>query len=226
MNTLIVVGESELAGKVTQLLPNFRVVGVEEDNDLGDAATSLAAIGNLIEEGQTPQAVLCTGSPGFSILSQLRKFPPSRCYVVADSSPWPAPTLACLVEAAGMTMLSALDRLPVALLGKTVEGVRRPGRGEIPAPRGINSEEAVSRIRSAQAQSREHPPASGPPAAADFTWADETPVQVPPPPVSLDEQLEPVALVLEANGNGHADAPFGLAYTPTDLLRPLRPSRS
>ncbi|MGH7608981.1 MAG: hypothetical protein ACREOD_03405 [Candidatus Dormibacteria bacterium] len=228
LSTLVVVGEAKLAERAAELVPSFRVVGAVEDLELADPATSLARIGAMLDAGQAPAAVLCSGNPGFSVLTQLRRFPASHCYVFPGESPWPLPTLQCLVEASGMTLLQNLESLPVALGGRTVEGVRRPGQKEIPTASGLEAEESVGRLKAAQTTAAEPPrmmakAASSPaPQAEDFRWADNTPVQVPPAPVSLEPEDEPpAALVLEAAEP--APAPSRSAYLPTDVLRPLRP---
>ncbi|MGH7610475.1 MAG: hypothetical protein ACREN4_00495 [Candidatus Dormibacteria bacterium] len=223
--TLVVVGEVKLAERAAQLVPSLQVVGASDDVELSDPATSLARIGTMLESGQTPAAVLCSGNPGFSVLTQLRRFPPSRCYVFPGESPWPLATLQCLVEASGMTLLQNLESLPVALGGRTVDGVRRPGHKEIPTASGLEADAAVNRLKAAQASAAERPaPAPKrqlPP--EDFGWADNSPVQVPPAPVSLEPEGEASPpTVVEA---GEAPPASRSAYLPTDLLRPLRPRR-
>ncbi|MGC2193010.1 MAG: hypothetical protein WA751_11840 [Candidatus Dormiibacterota bacterium] len=223
-STLVVVGEASLAQRAAELVPSFNVVGAVEDLELADPATSLARIGAMLDRGQPPAAVLCSGNPGFTVLSQLRHFPANRCYVYPGDSPWPLPTLQCLVEAAGMTLLQNLESLPVALIGRTVQGVRRPGYEEIPTGSGLEAEESVSRLKAAQAQNASRPKGSQQsPPRDDFGWAEAPTVQVPPAPVSLDGAIEdddPGSVVLEAS-----DGPLqaASAYLPTDLLRMLRP---
>lgn len=225
LSTLVVVGEADLARRASELVPSFQVIGAVEDLELADPATSLARIGAMLERGQVPTAVLCSGNPGFSVLSQLRHFPANRCYVFPGDSPWPLPTLQCLVEATGMTLLQNLDSLAVALVGRTVEGIRRPGYEEIPTGSGLEAEESVNRLKAAQAKVAARPPAAKVqgPARDDFGWADAPTVQVPPAPVSLegaiaDDELR--SMVLDAS-----DTPqrASSAYLPTDLLRALRP---
>jgi len=226
LSTLVVVGDADLARRAAELVPSFQVIGAVEDLELADPATSLARIGAMLERGQVPTAVLCSGNPGFSVLSQLRHFPANRCYVFPGDSPWPLPTLQCLVEATGMTLLQNLDSLAIALVGRTVEGVRRPGYEEIPTGSGLEVEESVSRLKAAQAQVAAQPPAAkqqGGLARDDFGWADAPTVQVPPAPVSLegaiaDDQLR--TIVLEASDTPRRATS---AYLPTDLLRVLRP---
>jgi hypothetical protein len=225
LNTLIVVGEASLARRAAELVPSFQVVGSEEDLELADPSTGLVRIGAMLEGGRTPAAVLCSGGLGFSLLSQIRHFPPNRCYVFPGESPWPLPTLQCLVEAAGMTLLQNLESLPVALGGRTVEGVRRPGYEEIPTGSGLKAEESVSRLKAAQLRGAQHPEgAPAPPAHDDFGWADAPTVQVPPEPVSLGGELEdeptaPVVLDISETPPPKSAS----AYLPTDLLRILRP---
>ncbi|HEY6538623.1 MAG TPA: hypothetical protein VI138_06240 [Candidatus Dormibacteraeota bacterium] len=222
IGTVVVVGDAGLARQVAELVPSFRVVGAVDDMELVDAATSLARIGARLARGQAPAAVVCSGNPGFTVLSQLRHFPANRCYVFPGDSPWPLPTLQCLVEAAGMTLLQNIDSLPVALGGRTVQGVRRPGYEEIPTGSGLAAAESVGRLKAAQAQGAGRS-ASPSPSSDDFGWAEAPTVQVPPLPVSLegalDEDDAPGAVldVSEAAGAG------GTAYLPTDLLRRLRP---
>ncbi len=94
LNTLVVVGEASLARRAAELVPSFRVVGASQDGELADPATSLARIAAMLERGEAPTAVLCRGSPGFTMLSQLRHFPANRCYVFPEDSPWPLAHLA------------------------------------------------------------------------------------------------------------------------------------
>lgn len=221
--TLVVVGDASLARRAAELVPSFRVVGAVEDLELADPATSLARIGAMLDRGQTPAAVLCSGNPGFSVLSQLRHFPANRCYVFPGDSPWPLPTLQCLVEAAGMTLLQNLESLPVALVGRTVQGVRRPGYEEIPTRSGLEAEKSVTRLKAAQVRGAGRPAARPAAARDDFGWANAPTVQVPPAPVSLDGPAdeEPQGpIVLEAADPPHQPAS---AYLPADLLRVLRP---
>jgi hypothetical protein len=221
-NRLVVVGEASLARRAAELVPSFQVVGAVEDLELADPATSLARIGAMLDRGQPPAAVLCSGNPGFTVLSQLRHFPANRCYVFPGDSPWPLPTLQCLVEAAGMTLLQNLESLPVALVGRTVQGVRRPGYEEIPTGSGLEAEESVSRLKAAQAQNAARPNGASPP-RDDFGWADAPTVQVPPAPVSLDGAIEDEyasSVILDASDRPQQAAS---AYLPTDLLRMLRP---
>jgi hypothetical protein len=218
LNTLVVVGDADLARRAAQLVPSFRVVGAVEDRELADPATSLARIGAMLDRGQAPAAVLCSGNPGFTVLSQLRHFPANRCYVFPGDSLWPLPTLQCLVEAAGMTLLQNLESLPVALVGRTVQGVRRPGYEDIPTGSGLEAEESISRLKAAQVQN-----ATQSQPLEDFGWAEAPTVQVPPAPVSL-----PGAIAADDRGSMILDASDGLqqsasAYLPTDLLRVLRP---
>jgi len=221
-NTLVVVGEANLARRAAELVPSFQVVGAVEDLELADPATSLARIGAMLDRGQPPAAVLCSGNPGFTVLSQLRHFPANRCYVFPGDSPWPLPTLQCLVEAAGMTLLQNLESLPVALVGRTVQGVRRPGYEEIPTGSGLEAAESVSRLKAAQVQNATRPNGTSPP-RDDFGWADSPTVQVPPAPVSLDGAIEDEdasSVTLDVSDRPQQSAS---AYLPTDLLRMLRP---
>ncbi len=224
MNTLVVVGEPGLARRAAELVPSYQVMGAEQDADLADPSSGLVRIGSMLDRGNVPTAVLCSASPGFSALSQLRRYPPNRCYVFPGDSPWPLTTLQCLVEATGMTLLEDIESLPVALGGRTVEGVHRPGYEVIPTGSGIEVEEAVVRLKAAQAQEASQPRAGGRGGGADdFGWADATPIQVPPAPVSLDGELAHVnpRVVIDVSDPPAISA--GPAYQPTDLLRALRP---
>lgn len=224
MNTLVVVGEASLARRAAELVPSYRVVGSVEELELADPATSVARIGAMLDRGDTPAAVLCSGNPGFSVLSQLRHFPANRCYVFPGETPWPLPTLQCLVEASGMTLLQNLESLPVALSGRTVEGVRRPGYEDIPTASGLEADESVGRLKAAQAEKALRPtPVAAGPTRDDFGWVDAPKVQVPPAPVSLDGAIEDdelESLVLDVSDIPQASTS---AYLPTDLLRMLRP---
>jgi len=227
LSTLVVVGEAGLARRAAELVPSYRVLGAAEDLELADPATSLSRIGAMLDRGNAPAAVLCSGNPGFTVLSQLRHFPANRCYVFPGDSPWPLPTLQCLVEAAGMTLLQNLESLPVALGGRTVQGVRRPGYEDIPTGSGLEAEESVGRLKAAQLQNATRPaPTAAPPPRDDFGWAEAPTVQVPPAPVSLegaveDDQLQPTVLDVSDTPQRSASA-----YLPTDLLRVLRPRAS
>jgi hypothetical protein len=225
LNTLVVVGEASLARRATELVPSFQVVGSEDDLELADPSTGLVRIGAMLEGGRTLTAILCSGGPGFTLLSQIRHFPPNRCYVFPGESPWPLPTLQCLVEAAGMTLLQNLESLPVALGGRTVEGVRRPGREEIPTGSAMEAEESVSRLKAAQLRGAQPPEgASAPPAHDDFGWADAPTVQVPPEPVSLAGEFEEDQTAPRVIDVSETPPPKSAsAYLPTDLLRALRP---
>ncbi|HVB14419.1 MAG TPA: hypothetical protein VNH38_06670 [Candidatus Dormibacteraeota bacterium] len=224
LNTLVVVGEASLARRAAELVPSFQVVGAVDDLELADPATSLARIGAMLDRGQPPAAVLCSGNPGFTVLSQLRHFPANRCYVFPGDSPWPLPTLQCLVEAAGMTLLQNLESLPVALVGRTVQGVRRPGYEDIPTGSGLEAVESVGRLKAAQVQHAARP-AGGQesPPRDDFGWADTPPVQVPPAPVSLEGAIEDEDLGSVVLDVGNYPQQSASAYLPTDLLRVLRP---
>lgn len=224
LNTLVVVGEAGLASRAAELVPSFRVVGAADDLELADPATSLARIGIMLDSGRPPAAVLCSGNPGFTVLSQLRHFPANRCYVFPGDSPWPLPTLQCLVEAAGMTLLQNLESLPVALVGRTVQGVRRPGYEEIPTGSGLEAEASVSRLKAAQAQKAAQPKAVPQPRPRDdFGWAEAPTVQVPPAPVSLEGAIEDEELGAVILDVTDTPQPSVSAYLPTDLLRMLRP---
>ncbi|MGC1183757.1 MAG: hypothetical protein WBA31_01215 [Candidatus Dormiibacterota bacterium] len=223
-STLVVVGDASLAQRAADLLPTFQVIGAIDDLELADPATSLARIGGMLDRGQAPAGVLCSGNPGFTVLSQLRHFPANRCYIFPGDSPWPLPTLQCLVEAAGMTLLQNLESLPVALVGRTVEGVRRPGYEEIPTGSGLEAEESVGRLKAAQLQgATRSAEAQQSRARDDFGWAEAPTVQVPPAPVSLEAAPEdeiPASVVLDVSDNAGRSSS---AYLPTDLLRVLRP---
>jgi hypothetical protein len=224
ISTLVVVGEASLARRAAELLPSFQVVGASEDLELADPATSLARIGGMLDRGQAPAGVLCSGNPGFTVLSQLRHFPANRCYIFPGDSLWPLPTLQCIVEAAGMTLLQNLESLPVALVGRTVQGVRRPGYEEIPTGSGLEAEESVGRLKAAQVQGLTRPSESSIARSRDdFGWAEAPTVQVPPAPVSLEspaEEISPSRVILDVSDSPDRSAS---AYLPTDLLRVLRP---
>ncbi len=234
LKILVVVGDADLERRASQLLPSFRVLGTAEDLALADPATSLAKIGALLDGGRVPVAVLCSGEPGFTVLCQIKRFPANRFYVYPGGSPWPLPTLQCLVEAAGMTLLQDLESLPVALVGRTVEGVRRPGYGEIPTGSGLAAAESVERLRAAAPPgtpaTAARPASQGArpaPAADDFGWAETPTVQVPPAPVSLETPETDIASLPRVVVAGEDQARHPSAYLPTDLLRALRPrSRS
>jgi hypothetical protein len=205
MSEVIVVGDAELQRRIRQLLPNFQVVGVAEDPDYGDPITSVALLRSLIERSDPPDAVVCSGSPGFTVLSQLPHFPPNRCYIHPSSpAAWPVETMRWMAEATGMALLPNLESLPAAILARGMQSPHRPGEATGAPPT--------------------TPPPPGPAAApaqpeGDFAWADATPVQVPPPPVSLDPEPAPRApQVIDAGPVVPRSA-----YLPTDLLRPLRP---
>lgn len=223
-STLVVVGDASLAQRAAALLPSFQVIGAVDDMELADPATSLARIGGMLDRGQAPAGVLCSGNPGFTVLSQLRHFPANRCYIFPGDSPWPLPTLQCIVEAAGMTLLQNLDSLPAALVGRTVEGVRRPGYEEIPTGSGLEAEDSIGRLKAAQLQgATRSAEAQQSQARDDFGWAEAPTVQVPPAPVSLEaapDDQGPASMILDVSQNPE---PSSSAYLPTDLLRVLRP---
>ena len=206
---MVVVGDVELLQRARQLLPSFEVRGVSDDPDLGDPITSLAVIRSMIERGHSPDAVICAGGPGFTLLSQLPHFSASRCFVHPGATIWPPATLQWMAEATGMTLIANLEALPVALLGRGGLSEAVPEGDAFPAPR--SRPEADS------------PDAQGDPTpgSPDYEWANETPVQVPPAPVSLDR--EPARSEPQVIDAGPAPTPQETAYLPTDLLRPLRP---
>lgn len=203
MGAVIVVGDAELQRRTRQLLPNFEVLGVAEDPDYGDPITSVARLRSLIERADPPDAVVCSGSPGFTVLGQLPHFPANRCFIhPGNASNWPLETLGWMAEATGMVLLPNLESLPAAILARGMQVAPRTKDAPV-AP-------ATSRPAGDREQSSRAP---------DFAWADTTPVQVPPPPVSLDPEPVPQApQVIDAGST-----PSRPAYLPTDLLRPLRP---
>jgi hypothetical protein len=222
-STLVVVGDAGLAHRAAELLPSFRVVGAVDDLELADPATSLALIGEMLDRGQAPAGVLCSGNPGFTVLSQLRHFPANRCYIFPGDSPWPLTTLRCIVDAAGMTLLQNLESLPAAIVGRAADGVRRPGYEAIPTGSGLEAEESVGRLKAAQIQGASRPEAKSARVRDDFGWADAPTVQVPPAPVSLETAQDEEAgasMILDVSENPERSSS---AYLPTDLLRVLRP---
>jgi len=213
MSSVVVVGDSDFALRTRQLLPNFQVLGVTDDAELGDPVTSVTTIRRLIESARPPEAVVCSGAPGFTLLSQLAHFSASKCFVCPTSvAGWPQATLQWITEATGMTLIPSLDSLPAAMLGRGT--LAATGQSDTPGLAG------------------QAPPAP-PPAAAQrdtgvsprgdrgYEWADETPVQVPPPPVSLDREPPPTVPQIIDAGPGPSQPQT--AYLPTDILRPLRP---
>jgi len=206
---VVVVGDVELLQRARRLLPSFEIRGVTDEPKLGDPITSLAVIRSLIESGHSPDAVVCAGGPGFTLLSQLPHFSASRCFVHPGATIWPPATLQWMAEATGMTLIANLEALPVALLGRGgLSEAAQQGDG-FPAP------PSRADVDSADAESESGPGGPG------YDWAKETPVQVPPAPVSLDR--EPARLEPQVIDAGPAPSPQETAYLPTDLLRPLRP---
>jgi len=204
---VVVVGDVELVERARRLLPNFEVRGVTEDPELGDPITSLAVVRSLIESGHSPDAVVCAGVPGFTLLSQLPHFSASRCFVHPGSTIWPPATLQWMAEATGMTLIPNLEALPVALLGRGgLSEAASEGEG-LPPPRTRPGAELAA--------------APGEAPRPGYEWANETPVQVPPAPVLLDS--EPARSEPQVIDAGPAPGPQETAYLPTDLLRPLRP---
>ncbi len=202
------VGDAELQRRTHQLLPNFQVIGVAEDPDYGDPITSVALLRALIERSEPPDAVVCSGGPGFTVLSQLPHFPPSRCYIHPSSpAAWPLDTMRWMAEATGMALLPNLESLPAAILARGMQATHKPAETAAAPP---------TKPASAPTPAPAAPPAQP---IQDFAWADATPVQVPPPPVSLDPEPVPRApQVIDAGPVVPRSA-----YLPTDLLRPLRP---
>ncbi|MHB1501061.1 MAG: hypothetical protein ACYCYK_07840 [Candidatus Dormibacteria bacterium] len=216
MSAVVVVGDAELELSTRQLLPNYQVMGIGQDPELGDPITSVAVLRALIETANPPDAVVCGGAPGFTILSQLPHFPPSRCYVCPGSSAgWPAETMRWIAEATGMTLLPQLESLPAAILAR---GAPSSPRQQEVSSAGPTAQRQLQPAPTATGAASATPPAS--PRERDFSWADATPVQVPPPPVSLDTQ--PVSLAPQIIDAGPSPA-LRSAYLPRDLLRPLRP---
>ena len=207
MGQVVVVGSAELAERVRRLLPNFDVLGPDSEPELEDPVTSLETVRSLLDSGSSPDSLVCSALPGFALLGQVPRLSPSRCFVTTEGSAWPGETVRWMAEAVGMIVLPGLEALPAMLLGRS---------GPPPSPpRGLT---AV--VETAPAPPHPPSPASPPPAAPTYDWAAETPVQVPPPPVSLDPTPGPAApQVIDAGG------PPQTAYEPTDVLRPLRPRR-
>ena len=207
MGQVVVVGGSELAERVRRLLPNFDVIGPDSEPELEDPVTSVEAVRSLLDSGSGPDSLVCSALPGFALLGQLSRLSPSRCFVIPEGSAWPEETVRWMAEAVGMVVLPALETLPAMLLGRSGP--------PLPPPR-----ELTAVVEAAPAAPRPPIPASAPPPAPTYDWAAETPVQVPPPPVSLDPTPAPGApQVIDAGG------PPQTAYEPTDMLRPLRPRR-
>lgn len=203
MGYIVVVGDGKLEASVRSLLPNYQVLGPSTDPDLADPVTSLEPIRTLVDAGRAPDAVVTTSIPGFTVLGQVPHLSPTRCYVQSEESIWPAPTVRWLTEATGMALLASPEALPALILGRSTAG-EGSQEATIPEPMSVISIEAGL------------PGAPG--RASDFEWAEAAPVQVPPAPVTLDEESPPRAgAVIDAGG------PPQTAYLPTDLLRPLRP---
>lgn len=211
MLSLVVVGDAELLQHARRLLPNFEIRGIADNPELSDPITSLAVIRGLIEGGHSPDAVVCAGVPGFTLLSQLPHYSASRCFVHPGATIWPPATLQWITEATGMTLIPNLEALPVALLGRGgLSDAASPEPEGFPSPRAGADPAAARREQSPRSQG--------------YEWADETPVQVPPAPVSLDR--EPARSEPQVIDAGPAPTPQQTAYLPTDLLRPLRPRSS
>jgi hypothetical protein len=218
LNSIVVVGDSELLQRARQLLPGFQVIGVTDEPDLGDPASSLGVIRALIETGRAPDAVVCAAVPSFTLLGQLHHYSAGRCFVDPTGSIWPPNTLRWIVEGAGMAVLPSLEAIPAALLGRAgppgaisdSESFSSPlepagFRGGIAHLDGAGAAEITSRPQ-------------------DYAWASEPPIQVPPAPVLLGQEApDPSLQVIDA---GTGPAPQQTAYLPTDLLRQLRPRSS
>jgi hypothetical protein len=221
LNSIVVVGDSELLQRARQLLPGFQVIGITDEPDLGDPASSLGLIRALIETGRAPDAVICAGVPSFTLLGQLHHYSAGRCFVDAAGSIWPPNTLRWIAEAAGMAVLPSLEAIPAALLGRA---------GPPGAITGITGNEGSSSSLElagfgggiAQREGAGAAEVASPP--HDYAWASEPPIQVPPAPVQLrQEEPDPSRQVIDA---GMGAAPQQTAYLPTDLLRQLRPRNS
>jgi hypothetical protein len=216
LNSIVVVGDSELLQRARQLLPGFQVIGVTDEPDLGDPASSLGVIRALIETGRPPDSVVCAGVPGFTLLGQLHHYSAGRCFVDPAGSIWPPNTLRWIAEAAGMAVLPSLEAIPAALLGRA-----GPPPGAVSDTEGFSSPlepagfgGSIAKLETAEVSSR--PP--------DYAWANEPAVQVPPAPVLLDQEASDAApQVIDA---GRGAAPQLTAYLPSDLLRQLRPRNS
>ncbi len=207
MGQVVVVGGAELAERVRRLLPNFEVLGHDSEPELEDPVTALETVRSLLDSGSGPDSLVCSALPGFALLGQVPRLSPSRCFVTPEGSVWPGETVRWMAEAVGMIVLPALEALPAMLLGRSGT--------PLPAPRGLT---AV--VEPAPAAPRPPSRARQAPPAPTYDWASATPVQVPPPPVSLDPTPAPAApQVIDAGG------PPQTAYEPTDVLRPLRPRR-
>lgn len=206
---VVVVGDPGLAVEVRRLMPTFRVVGQDSDPDFGDPVTSLEPIRSLLESGSGPDAVVCAAQPGFNLIGQLPHLSPTRCFVSPSGSIWPPETVRWMAESTGMTVLPSPEALPALLLGRSAPGgARETGLTVDPNPLPATVA-AIEGLEGASARERPTP---------DFEWANETPIQVPPPPVSLDPgSTRQRPQVVDAGG------PPQTAYLPTDLLRPLRP---
>jgi|GEM_PF-4543026 hypothetical protein len=212
MSVVVVVGDQDLYQRTRQLLPNFQVIGLVDEPELADPVTSVGPIRSLVDSTNTPDAVICGGSPGFTVLSQISQLSPSRCYVYpSESAGWPSDTLRWIAEATGMSLLPHLESLPAAILA----------RGAVPA--GPVETALSSQAPPPTSSSGREPDGGGSRTAGgdDYSWADATPVQVPPPPVSLDQ--EPIPGPPQVIDAGPAPRAPETAYLPTDVLRPLRP---
>lgn len=209
MSSVVVVGDPDFVLRTRQLLPNFQVLGITDDAELGDPVTSITTIRRLIETSRPPEAVVCSGAPGFTLLSQLTHFSASRCFVCpTPAAGWPPATLQWITEATGMTLISSLDSLPAAMLG----------RGTV-SPAGAS--DPPGQASTALAPAAQPDSVSAPRGDRSYEWAEATPVQVPPPPVSLDREPAPTLPQIIDAGPGPSQPQT--AYLPTDILRPLRP---
>ncbi|MDA8332952.1 MAG: hypothetical protein M0027_17420 [Candidatus Dormibacteraeota bacterium] len=212
MSLVVVVGDQDLYQRTRQLLPNFQVIGLVDEPELADPVTSVGPIRSLIDSTNTPDAVVSGGSPGFTVLSQIAQLSPSRCYVYpGEAAGWPPDTLRWIAEATGMSLLPQLESLPAAILARGAVPAG-PADPPLPAP-----PPQASTPTARKPDGRGVPTAGG----GDYSWADATPVQVPPPPVSLDK--DPVPGPPQVIDAGPAPRAPETAYLPTDVLRPLRP---
>ncbi|HUY61457.1 MAG TPA: hypothetical protein VMW49_06235 [Candidatus Dormibacteraeota bacterium] len=208
LNRLVVVGDDDLAERCRALLPQVEVIGPAESPDLADPVGAVGVIRTMLGAGRTPLTVVCPAIPGFTALTQVPGLPAQRCLVLAEGDVWPLSSVRVFVEALQMTYLPALEALPAAL---------RSG----PSPRGrgaARSSDSATAVRSAE-------PAPPPPPFAPADGAarlDPEPVHLPPTPLAPAEWATTGSPWDPIDAAPRTARP---AYQPTDVLRPLRPSR-
>jgi hypothetical protein len=215
LNSIVVVGDSELFQRARHVLSGFRVIGVTDDPGLGDPASGVGVIRGLIETGHPPDAVVCAGVPSFTLLGQIHHYSAGKCFVDPTGAIWPPNTLQWIAEAAGMTVLSSLEAVPAVLLGRA--GPPSPISDDSVAP-------ALELAGFGGGTARPDGDGEAVQPPQDYAWASEPPIQVPPAPVRLGHgAADPLRQVIDA---GAGAAPQQTAYLPTDLMRQLRPRSS